>query len=82
MKKTLLILFIVSASVMKLSSQIDTTFVEPNLTIEPKLSSKPQMFFVSFYQNLWLDMDKSQKDSMTLNDFQPSLQLISFIQLC
>lgn len=44
MKKTFLILFLVSASIMKLSSQIDTTFIEPDFAIEPQLSSKPQKF--------------------------------------
>jgi len=75
MKKTFLILFLVSASIMKLSSQIDTTFIEPDFAIEPQLSSKPQKFFVSFYQNFWLDIDISQRDSMTLNDFQPSFAI-------
>lgn len=78
MKKSILVFFIVCASIINLFSQIDTTFVEPDLSVEPQLSSKPQMFFLSLYQNFWFDIDKSQKDSMHLNDFQPSFA-INFI---
>ena len=78
MKKSILSILFICFGIFQLSSQIDTTFIEPEFSIELKLSSKPQRFFISFSQNFWLDLDKSTKDSMKLNDFQPSFG-ISFM---
>ena len=78
MKKSILSILFICFGIFQLSSQIDTTFIEPEFSIELNLSSKPQRFFISFSQNFWLDLDKSTKDSMKLNDFQPSFG-ISFM---